>query len=79
MQKNKEAHDYYLRLTNLNAQIRAIGVNYNQTVKAVHTNFGDRRAVMLLARLEKSTQGLAGLCAEVIRLTEEFNRRWAVE
>lgn len=79
MQKNKEAHDYYLRLTNLNAQIRAIGVNYNQTVKAVHTNFGDRRAVMLLARLEKSTQELAVLCAEVIRLTEEFNRRWSVE
>ena len=34
---------------------------------------------MLLARLEKSTQELAVLCAEVIRLTEEFNRRWSVE
>ena len=79
MQKNKEAHDYYLRLTNLNAQIRAIGVNYNQTVKAVHTNFGDRRAVMLLARLEKSTQEVAGLRAEGIRPTEEVNRPRSVE
>ena len=57
-----------MRLTNLYAQIRAVGVNYNQTVKAIHTNFNDRRAVALLSRLEKH-----------IRLTEEFNRRWSVE
>lgn len=68
-----------MRLTNLYAQIRAIGVNYNQTVKAVHTNFNDRRAVALLARLEKDTQELKRLFEQVIRLTEEFNRKWSVE
>ena len=35
---------------------KGVGVNYNQTVKAIHTNFNDRRAVALLARLEKYTQ-----------------------
>lgn len=68
-----------MRLTNLYAQIRAIGVNYNQTVKAVHTNFNDRRAIALLARLEKDTQELKRLFEQVIRLTEEFNRKWSVE
>lgn len=68
-----------MRLTNLYAQIRAIGVNYNQTVKAVHTNFNDRRAVALLARLEKDTKELKRLFEQVIRLTEEFNRKWSVE
>ena len=79
VQTNKDAHDYYLRLTNLYAQIRAVGVNYNQTVKAIHTNFNDRRAVALLARLEKYTQELTLLFGQVVRLTEEFNRRWSAE
>ena len=79
VQTNKDAHDYYLRLTNLYAQIRAVGVNYNQTVKAIHSNFNDRRAVALLARLEKYTQELTLLFGQVVRLTEEFNRRWSAE
>lgn len=74
-----EVHDYYLRLTNLYAQIRAVGVNYNQTVKAIHTNFNDRRAVALLAQLERYTLELNGLFRHVVKLTEEFNRRWSVE
>ena len=74
-----EVHDYYLRLTNLYAQIRAVGVNYNQTVKAIHTNFNDRRAVALLAQLERYTLELNGLFLQVVKLTEEFNRRWSVE
>lgn len=79
VQTNKDAHDYYLRLTNLYGEIRAVGVNYNQTVKALHTTFGERRATWLLARLEKDTKELAVLFAQVIRLTEDFNRRWSVE
>ena len=74
-----EAHDYYLRLTNLYAQIRAVGANYNQTVKAIHTNFNDRRAIALLAQLDKSTQELNGLFRQVIRLTKEFNEKWSIE
>ena len=54
-------------------------INYNQTVKAIHTNFNDRRAVALLARLEKYTQELTLLFGQVVRLTEEFNRRWSAE
>ena len=52
---------------------------HNQTVKAIHSNFNDRRAVALLARLEKHTQELTVLFGQVVRLTEEFNRRWSVE
>lgn len=76
---SQAAYDYYLRLTNLYAQIRADGANYNRTVKAIHPNFNDRRAVALLSRLEKDTQELTALFQPVARLTEEFNRRWSVE
>ena len=47
---------------------KGVGVNYNQTVKAIHTNFNDRRAVALLARLEKYTQELTLLFGQVVRL-----------
>lgn len=41
----------------LYAQMRSIGVNYNQVTKAIHVNFNERRAVALLARLEQYTRG----------------------
>ena len=55
MKIDKAAYDYYNRLTSLFTLMRSVGVNYNQVTKAVHTNFNERRAVALLARLEKYT------------------------
>ena len=40
---DKAAIDYYIRLTNFYHQFQAIGNNYNQTVRAVKANFGDKR------------------------------------
>ena len=74
---DKSAQDYYARLTSVLAQIRAVGVNYNQTVKAIHTNFNDRRAVALLSRLEKSTRELTALEQQVIDLTRELKSKWS--
>ncbi len=73
---DKTTKDYFMRLTNIHSQIRSIGNNYNQTVKAVKANFGDKRAMALLYKLEKATMNLAVLCADVLRLTEEFERKW---
>ena len=46
--------DYYIRLTNFYHQFQAIGNNYNQTVKAVKSNFGEKRTFALLRNLEKA-------------------------
>jgi hypothetical protein len=51
---DKAAMDYYVRLTHFYAQFQAIGNNYNQTVRAVKTNFSDKRALALLYKLEKT-------------------------
>ncbi len=40
---DKAAMDYYMRLTTFHSQFRAIGVNYNQAVKTLHTTFGERK------------------------------------
>ena len=59
----------------LYAQMRSIGVNYNQVTKAIHVNFNERRAVALLARLEQYTRGGHARDRQIIRLTEEFERK----
>jgi len=72
---DKAAMDYYMRLTNIYVQYRAVGVNYNQTVKAIKTNFGEKRAAFLLNKLEKETIKLVFISQEILRLTKEFEEK----
>ena len=73
---DKAAMDYYVRLTNFYHQFQSIRNNYNQTVKAVKTNFGENRAMSLLYQLEKMTLELMLLTKKVIALTEEYQKKW---
>ena len=59
--------------------MRSIGVNYNQVTKAIHVNFNERRAVALLAKLEKCTLELQALDKQIIRLSEHFDRKCMTE
>ena len=68
--------DYYVRLTNFYHQFQAIGNNYNQTVKALKTNFSEKRALALLYKLEKTTLELIILSKKIIALTKEYEERW---
>jgi hypothetical protein len=69
---DKMAMDYYVRLTGLFGQFRAIGVNYNQVVKMLYHNFTEKKAGAYLYRLEKQTMELAALAKKIIQLTENF-------
>ncbi len=73
---NKAAVDYYTRLTSLYSQFRAIGVNYNQVVKALNSNFTEKKALAFLYRLEKQTIELVALNRQIIELTKEFEQKW---
>ncbi|MCD8078898.1 MAG: MobA protein [Bacteroides sp.] len=73
---DKAAMDYYMRLTTLYSQYQKIGVNYNQTVKALKANFGEKKALYLLYRLEKLTIELITISKQVIQLTQEFEEKW---
>lgn len=72
---DKAAMDYYVRLTNFYHQFQAIGNNYNQTVKAIKSNFSDKRALALLYKLEKITMELVVLSKQIIALTREFEEK----
>ena len=76
---DKAAVDYYIRLTNFYHQFQAIGNNYNQTVKAVKSNFGEKRAFALLRNLEKATIDLVVLSKRIIMLTREFEEEYLIK
>ena len=69
---DKTAMDYYVRLTGFFGQFRAIGVNYNQLIKMLYTNFTEKKAAAYLYRLEKQTMELSALAKKITQLTEEF-------
>ena len=76
---DKATMDYYVRLTSFYHQFQAIGNNYNQTVKAIKNNFGEKRAYALLRNLEKTTIDLVVLSKRIIMLTHEFEETYLIK
>ncbi|PWN64174.1 conjugal transfer protein MobA [Chryseobacterium viscerum] len=72
---DKASTDYYMRLTTLYGQFRAIGVNYNQIVKLLYRNFSEKKAAAYLYKLEKQTAEMANLIQEMMHLTREFEEK----
>ena len=72
---DKAAYDFHTRLTNFYAQFRAIGVNYNQCVKAIHSIYGEKKTLAFLYKLTAETLKLEQLIMRVVALTKEF-RQW---
>lgn len=68
--------EYVAKLTQLHAQYRAIGVNYNQVVKELRTRFSERKALAMLYKLEKATMQLVEINSRIVALSEEFQKRW---
>ena len=67
---------YVAKLSQFHSQFRAVGTNYNQVVKELHTHFSQKKALALLHKLEKITAELAAIGGQVIALSEEFKQRW---
>ena len=73
---DKATMDYYVRLTTLFGQFRAVGTNYNQVVKILYRNFSEKKAAAYLYKLEKQTAEMAVLCQKIILLTQEFEAKY---
>ena len=73
---DKVSMDYYIRLGEFYRQFQAIGNNYNQVVRAVQKNFGEKRAMSLLYKLEKATLELILLNKRIMALTKEYEQKW---
>lgn len=77
MKTDKTLLDYYTKLSAFHAQYRAVGNNYNQTVKELKSRFSEKKAMALLYKLEKQTMELVGLSRQIIALTQKFEERWS--
>ncbi len=73
---DRSAMEYVTKLTALYAQFRSVGVNYNQVVKELHSNFSEKKALALLYKLEKATIEMKGIYKKVLELSEEFKGKW---
>lgn len=73
---DKNTRDYYMRLTTFFGQFRGIATNYNQIVKALNTNFTEKKALAFLYKLEKATFELVHIYKQVIALTQEFESKY---
>lgn len=73
---DKGLHDYYMRLTTFFDQFRGIGHNYNQLIKLLHSNFGEKKALAFLYKLEQATIELSELNKKIIELTVKFRDKY---
>ena len=73
---DRSAMEYVTKLTSFYAQFRSVGVNYNQVVKELHSNFSEKKALALLYKLEKATIELVEIGKNILELSEEFKEKW---
>ena len=73
---DRSAMEYVTKLTSFFAQFRSVGVNYNQVVKELHSNFSEKKALALLYKLEKATIELVEIGRKILELSEEFKEKW---
>lgn len=73
---DKSALDICIKLSATNAEIKKIGVNYNQVVLALKHAFTEKLALAYLYRLEKRTIELVTHLQKITELTEEYRQRW---
>ena len=73
---DRSSMEYVTKLSSFYAQFRAVGVNYNQVVKELHSNFSEKKALALLYRLEKATIELAEIGKKIMELSEEFKEKF---
>ena len=72
--RDRNTHDFLVRLTEFYEQFRAVGRNYNQCVKAIHSIYGEKKALAFLYKLTAETRKLEQLIIEVVRITREMQK-----
>ena len=71
---DKSVLDFYIKLTELYGQFRAVGVNYNQIVKILYRNFSEKKAAAYLFKLEQQTAQMVAICKEIMALSQQLEQ-----
>jgi len=76
---DRAALEYMTKLTSFYAQYRALGVNYNQVVKELHSHFSEKKTLALLYKLESITRDLVVLSEQIVHLSLDFKEKFMMK
>jgi hypothetical protein len=76
---DRAALEYVTKLTSFYAQYRAVGVNYNQVVKELHSHFSEKKTLALLYKLESITKELVTLSELIMQLSQDFKEKFMMK
>jgi hypothetical protein len=76
---DRAALEYGTKLTSFYGQYRAVGVNYNQVIKELHSHFSEKKTLALLYKLESITKELVTLSEQIIQLSQEFKEKFMMK
>lgn len=65
------------RLSALNSHYRSIAIDYDQLLKTLREHFTEKKAMAVLAKLEKHTIELVKTNREIVALAKMFDERWS--
>lgn len=64
------------KLSGLNSLYRTIGVSYDILIKTLRENFTEKKALAVIAGLEKKTIDLVSISQDIMNLAKEFDTHW---
>ncbi len=73
---DKSLGDYIIKLSQFRGQIKGIGNNYNQLIKLLKEQLGERKALAYLFKLEKVTIEMIQLYKEIDLQTQALEKKW---
>lgn len=73
---NKAVGDYTIKLSQLQGQINGIGNNYNQLMRLLKEQLGERKSLAYIYKLEKVTLEMVKLYKEIELKTQELEKKW---
>lgn len=73
---DKGVIDMYNLLLSFHGQFRSVGVNYNQLIKALKSNFTEKKAYAFIQKLHKETMRLAQIHEKVLAIALEFKEKY---
>lgn len=71
--------EYYHKLCELKAEVRRIGVNYNQYIVILRSNFTEQRAAMMSVKSAELLSDVLLQCEKALQLTLQLVRRWLLK
>lgn len=64
------------KMSSLNAHYRTIAIDYDLLLKTLRENFTEKKAMAVLAKLERQTIELVKTNREIVALAKQFDEQW---